>query len=100
MLPLKSTDCGMYIPLSDDKHRKVRDSSKKCTGNLRQRQNAVQDKIQSENFFRWSEFFFFQSEFCLGLNLSRTEFCFGLHTAVVFRMQSFNCTVDLSGCIP
>ena len=32
-----------YIPLSDDKHQKVRDSSKKCTGNPRQ--------IQSENFF-------------------------------------------------
>ena len=42
-------NCSMYIPLSGDKHRKVRDSSKKCTGNPRQ--NAVQDKIQSENFF-------------------------------------------------
>ena len=30
------------------------------------------------------------TQFCLGLNLSRTEFCLGLHTAVVFRMQSFN----------
>ena len=29
----------MYILLSDDKHRKVRDSSKKCSGNPRQ--NAV-----------------------------------------------------------
>ena len=35
--------CGIYIPLSDDKHRKVRDSSKKRTGNPRQ--------IQSKNFF-------------------------------------------------
>ena len=30
------------------------------------------------------------TEFCLRLNLSQTEFCLGLHTAVVFRMQSFN----------
>ena len=36
---LKNSCCGMYIPLSDDKHRKVRGSSKKHTGNLRQ--NAV-----------------------------------------------------------
>ena len=33
----------MYIPLSDDKHRKVRDSSKKRTGNPTQ--------IQSETKF-------------------------------------------------
>ena len=25
-------NCGMYVPLSDDKHQMVRDSSKKCTG--------------------------------------------------------------------
>ena len=24
--------CGMYVPLSDDKHQMVRDSSKTCTG--------------------------------------------------------------------
>ena len=70
------------------------------------RQNSVQ-----EFFFWWLEFFFFQTEFCLGLylsqtefclrlylswtefclrlNLSWTEFCLGLHTVVVFRMQSF-----------
>ena len=39
-------------------------------------QNAVRDKIQSENFFlRWSEKNFFWTEFCLRL-----------HTAVVFRI--------------
>ena len=50
---------------------------KKCTGNPRQ--NVVQDKIQSENFFfdGWKKSFFW------------TEFCLGLHTAVVFRIQSF-----------
>ena len=32
---------------------------------------------------------------CLTLNLSRTEFCLGLHTAVVFRIQSFNLKLDL-----
>ena len=35
-------------PLSDDKHRFVRDNSKKCTGNPRQ--DSVSDKIQ-EFFF-------------------------------------------------
>ena len=48
------------------------------------RQNAVQDKIQSENFFPTVGKIFF------GLNLSWTEFHLGLHTTVVFRMQSFN----------
>ena len=72
---LQGLYCGMYIPLSDDKHRKVRDSSKKCTGNQRQ--------IQSENFFPMVGIFFFGLNFVLGLNLSWTEFCLGLHTAVV-----------------
>ena len=31
----------MYIPLSDDKYGKVQDSSKKCTGNLRQIQSET-----------------------------------------------------------
>ena len=34
-LGVELTSCGMYIPLSDDKHRFVRDNSKKCTGNPR-----------------------------------------------------------------
>ena len=31
----------MYIPLSDDKHQLVRDSSKKCTGQCRHNSNPV-----------------------------------------------------------
>ena len=54
------------------------------------RQNAVQDKIQSENFFLTVRKKIFQTEFCLRLYLSWTEFFLGLHTAAVFRMQSFN----------
>ena len=54
------------------------------------RQNAVHDKIQSENFFPMVGKIFFWTEFCLEVYLSWTEFCLGLHTAVVFRMQSFN----------
>ena len=87
-----------YIPLNNDKHRKVRDSSKKHTGNPRQiqsktkcspRQNSVQE------FFPDSQKnFVFQTEFCLRLYLSWTEFCLGLHTSVVFRMQSFNFPVS------
>ena len=58
------TCCGMYIPLSDDKHRFVRDSSL-CALEIR-------DNLFPTKFF------------------SQTEFCLGLHTAVVFRMQPFN----------
>ena len=35
------TDCGMYIPLSDDKHQMVRDSSKKRTGQHGRNSNPV-----------------------------------------------------------
>ena len=59
----------MYIPLSDEKHRKVRDSPKKHTGNLRQ--NSVRE------LFSHGQKFFFQTEFCLGLYLSQTEFVLG-----------------------
>ena len=57
--------CGMDVPLSDDKHRFVRDNSKKCNGvqdKFSLRQDVVQDKIQSEkiseNFFFLTKFFF------------------------------------------
>ena len=49
------------------------------------RQNAVRDKIQSEKISKN----FFPTTFFL-INFFATEFCLGLHTAVVFRMQSFN----------
>ena len=52
----------MYIPLSDDKHRKVRDSSKKRTGNPRQ--NSVQKNFSP---MVGGKFFF-------GLNLSRITY--------------------------
>ena len=53
----------MYIPLSDDKHGKVGDSSKKRTGNPRQIQSETKcsprQKFSLRIFFQWSEFFFF-----------------------------------------
>ena len=49
--------CGMYIPLSDNKHRKVRDNSKKHTGNPRQIQSET--KCSLRIFFQWSEKNFF-----------------------------------------
>ena len=81
------------IDLSERTHKKHTGNPKQCL-----RPNSVQDKI-------WDKFFFAknlsQTGFYLGLNfvsdwiLSRTEyclgFCLGIHTAVVFRMQSFNC---------
>ena len=56
----------------------------------------TRDKIQSEtkskNFFPTKEKFVGKKilGFCLGLNLSRTEFCLGLHTTGEVRMESFN----------
>ena len=76
----------MCIPLSDDKHRKVRDSSKSALeiqDKFSLRKNSVQEFFPMVRIFFWTEF-------CLGLYLSWTEFCLGLHIAVVFRMQSFN----------
>ena len=49
---------SMYVPLSDDKHRFVRDNSKSA---LESETNSVQDKMQSEkiseNFFSDKIFF-------------------------------------------
>ena len=39
------------------------------------------------------------SDFVLDWILSRTEFCLGLHTVVVFCMQSFNITQNESSCV-
>ena len=39
--------------------------------------------------------FFLELNFVLDWILSQTEFCLGLHTTVVFRMQSFNFFIDL-----
>ena len=54
--------CGMYVPLGDDKHRFVRDSSF-CTLEIQDniRDNFFSDKIvfPTKNYFM---------EFCLGLN--------------------------------
>ena len=80
--------CGMYILLSDEKHRFVRDNSKKVHG--KSETNSVQEEYseeekQSENFY-WKKI-------CREKNsliFSWTEFCRGLHTAVVFCMQSFD----------
>ena len=82
------SNCSMYLPLSDDKHRKVRDNlKKKCTGNPRQIQSESQTETKcSLRFFS----LMVGKKFFFGLNLSQTEFCLGLHTAVVFRVQSFN----------
>ena len=63
----------MYIPLSDDKHRFVQDSSKSA---------------------HWkSETIFFSDNFCSNNVFFSTKniflgFCLGLHIAVVFHMQS------------
>ena len=80
----------MYIPLSDDKHWFVRDNSKKVPWKSETTsktkfspRHCLRLDFVSDSILSWTEFY-------LGLDLSRTEFCLGLHTAVVFRMQSFN----------
>ena len=86
--------------ISTERSKTAQKSILEIQDKLSPRQNAVQHKIQSENFFSTVRIFF-QTEFCLelylswtefylGLNLSWTEFCLRLHTRVVFRMQSFN----------
>ena len=87
--------CGMYTLLSDDKHRKVRDSSRKCTGNLRQIQSET--KFSLRIFSDGQKKFFFQTEFCLGLNLSRITYrsCISyaifylLHFSTFMHLRSF-----------
>ena len=68
---------------------------KKNTGNLRE--NSVRDKIQE---FFLTKFFSQEKKFVKKNSpiLSRTEFCLGLHTAVVFRLQSLNNIRIVPGC--
>ena len=70
-----------------------------CTGNLRK----ARDKFFSDNFFSDKKVFFFDffSDWILSQTefLSRTGFCFGLHTAFVFRMQSFKIVIYAGKCI-
>ena len=83
----------MYVPLSDDKHQFVRENSKK-----------VHWKSETKFSLRQNLRIFFRQKFFPDKNspppqnllkkhswiLSWAEFCLGLHTAVVFRMQLFN----------
>ena len=64
---MQSFNCGMCIPLSDDKHRFVRDSSL-CALKI---QDNVQDKFFSEIFFLTE---FFSNKKYFSQILSLTEF--------------------------
>ena len=48
--------CGMYIPLSDDKHQMVQDSSKKCTGQRGCNSNPVATLPHAAVVFRMQPF--------------------------------------------
>ena len=50
--------------------------------------NFFSDNFFSDKFFSQQKIFFL--DFVSDWILFRTEFCLALHTAVVFRMQSFN----------
>ena len=50
--------CGMYIPLSDDKHQIVRDSSKNCTSQCRRNSNPVAMLTHAAVVFRMQPFNF------------------------------------------
>ena len=109
----------MYFPLSEDKHQKVQQLKKAHwkseTNSVWDKMQSKNFFQRSEFFFSdWilSSTVFVSDWICLGLNLSWTEFvldwiclglnlvldwiclgtelCLGLHTAVVFQMQSFN----------
>ena len=70
--------CGMYIPLSDDKHRFVRDSSKKVhwkSETMFETKFILRQNLRiffSNNLFfpRKSSQILFQTEFCLGLDFA------------------------------
>ena len=51
-------DCGMYIPLSDDKHQMVRDSLKECTGKCGCNSNPVATLPHATVVFRMQPFNF------------------------------------------
>ena len=53
------------------------------------RQNAVQDKIQSENFFQTVRKFLLWTEFYLRLYLSWNEFCLGLNFVLDYIPQLY-----------
>ena len=74
------------VMISIERSKTAQKSALEILDKFSPRQNAVWDKIQPESFFfRWPEHFFLsRTEFCLRL------ICLGLHTTVVFRMQSFN----------
>ena len=96
------TDCGMYIPLSDDKHRFVRDSSKKHTGNPRQIQSETKFSLRKyPRIFFLVTIFFSNKIFFPIKNFSDKNFvldwiCHGLNFVssympqLYFCMQSFN----------
>ena len=87
----------MCIPRSDDKYRKVRDSSKKCTeirDKFSLRQNAVRDKVQSENFFPMVRIFFF------GLNFVSDCICLRLNFVSGYILQLyFVCNLLIPYCV-
>ena len=78
------------VMISIERSETTQSSALEIRDKFSSKQNAVRNKIQSASFSRWLDKLFW-TEFCLGLYLSRTELCLGLHTTVVFRMQSFNC---------
>ena len=51
-----ASDCGMYIPLSDNKHQMVRDSSKKRTGQRGRNSNPVATLPHATVVFRMQPF--------------------------------------------
>ena len=67
----------MNIPLSDDKHRFVRDSSTKAHW-----KSETKFSLKQNTRIFFSDKIIFMIKNILG-------FCLGLHTAVVFRVQSF-----------
>ena len=53
--------CGIYSPLSDDKHQMVRDSSKKCSGQCGHNSNPVATLLHAAVVFCMQPFNVFYS---------------------------------------
>ena len=95
-----SNNWGMHIPLSDYKHRFVRDNSKKHIGNPRKKFSLRQNLriFFPTTFLFWWKFFpdkkkIFAGKktlgFCLGLNFVSDWICLGLNFVSDYIMQLY-----------
>ena len=83
---VKCVHCGMYIPLSDDKHQMVKDSSKKCTGQCGCNSNPVAMLPHATVVFSMQPFNFY-------IVPDRLKPILGVGDALTLGLTSFHCPI-------